>query len=45
MEDYEAQVAQIEQFQQYNSGLTRVLVLAFFSTLLLLGAAFLPTRY
>lgn len=45
MEDYEAQVAQIEQFQQYNSGLTRVLVLAFFSSLLLLGAAFLPTRY
>jgi hypothetical protein len=45
MEEYEAQVAQIEQFQQYNSGLTRVLVLALLSSLLLLGAAFLPTRY
>ena len=45
MEAYEAQVAQIEQFQQYNSGLTRVLVLALLSSLLLLGAAFLPSRY
>ena len=45
MEAYEAQVAQIEQFQQYNSGLTRVLVLALLSSLLLLGAAFIPTRY
>ncbi|MFO8116456.1 MAG: hypothetical protein R6U01_14055 [Halorubrum sp.] len=45
IEGYEAQVAQIEQFQQYNSGLTRVLVLAFLSSLLLLGAAFIPSRY
>jgi hypothetical protein len=45
MEEYEAQVAQIDQFQQYNSGLTRVLVLALLSSLLLLGAAFLPSRY
>jgi hypothetical protein len=45
MEEYEAQVAQIDQFQQYNSGLTRVLVLALLSSLLLLGAAFIPTRY
>jgi hypothetical protein len=45
MEEYESQVAQIEQFQQYNSGLTRVLVLAFLSSLLLLGAAFIPSRY
>lgn len=45
MEEYEAQVAQIDQFQQYNSGLTRVLVLALLSSLLLLGAAFIPSRY
>lgn len=45
IEGYEAQVAQIDQFQQYNSGLTRVLVLAFLSSLLLLGAAFIPSRY
>jgi len=45
MEEYEAQVAQIDQFQQYSSGLTRVLVLAFLSSLLLLGAAFIPSRY
>jgi len=45
MEEYESQVAQIDQFQQYNSGLTRVLVLAFLSSLLLLGAAFIPSRY
>ena len=45
IEGYEAQVAQIDQFQQYNSGLTRVLDLAFLSSLLLLGAAFIPSRY
>ncbi|WP_144800125.1 hypothetical protein [Halorubrum depositum] len=45
IEGYEAQVAQIDQFQQYNDGLTRVLVLAFLSSLLLLGAAFVPSRY
>ena len=45
MEGYEAQVAQIDQFQQYNSGLTRVLILAILSSLLLLGAAFIPSRY
>ena len=45
IEAYEAQVAQIDQFQQYNSGLTRVLVLAVLSSLLLLGAAFIPSRY
>ncbi|OYR47671.1 hypothetical protein [Halorubrum sp. Eb13] len=45
IEGYEAQVAQIDQFQQYSSGLTRVLVLAFLSSLLLLGAAFIPSRY
>ncbi|WP_435075172.1 hypothetical protein [Halorubrum sp. HHNYT27] len=45
LEGYEAQVAQIDQFHQYNSGLTRVLVLALLSSLLLLGAAFIPSRY
>ncbi|MFC7325691.1 hypothetical protein ACFQMF_14030 [Halorubrum rutilum] len=45
IEGYEAQVSQIDQFQQYNSGLTRVLVLALLSSLLLLGAAFIPSRY
>lgn len=45
IEGYEAQVTQIDQFQQYNGGLTRVLVLAFLSSLLLLGAAFIPSRY
>jgi hypothetical protein len=45
IEGYEAQLAQIDQFQQYNSGLTRVLVLALLSSLLLLGAAFIPSRY
>ena len=45
MDGYESQVAQIDQFQQYNSGLTRVVVLAILSSLLLLGAAFIPSRY
>jgi|AntRauTorcE11897_2_1112592.scaffolds.fasta_scaffold00135_41 hypothetical protein len=45
IEGYEAQVSQIEQFQQYDSGLTRVLVLAVLSSLLLVGAAFIPSRY
>lgn len=45
IEEYESQVAQIEQFEQYNSGLTRVVVLALFSVVLLLSAAFIPSRY
>ncbi len=45
MDGYEAQVAAIDQFQQYNSGLTRVVVLTLFSIVLLLSAAFLPSRY
>ncbi|MFC7186399.1 hypothetical protein [Halorubrum yunnanense] len=45
IEAYEAQVAQIEQFEQYNSGLARVLVLTLLSSVLLLGAAFIPSRY
>ncbi|PHQ38885.1 hypothetical protein DJ69_09280 [Halorubrum persicum] len=45
IEGYEAQVAEIDQFQQYNSGLTRVVILALFSVVLLLSAAFIPSRY
>jgi hypothetical protein len=45
IEGYEAQVAEIDQFQQYNSGLTRVLALALLSVVLLLAAAFVPSRY
>jgi hypothetical protein len=45
IEGYEAQVAQIDRFERYNSGLTRVVVLALFSVVLLLSAAFIPSRY
>ncbi|ACM55630.1 hypothetical protein [Halorubrum lacusprofundi] len=45
IEGYDAQVAEIEQFEQYNSGLTRVVILALFSIVLLLSAAFIPSRY
>ncbi|WP_123624414.1 hypothetical protein [Halorubrum sp. CSM-61] len=45
MDEYEAQVAGINQFEQYNSGLTRVLILSLFSVVLLLAAAFVPSRY
>ena len=42
---YEAQAAEIDQFNQYNSGLFRVILLAILSSVLLLGVAFIPTRY
>ena len=45
IEGYEAQVDQIEQFDQYNSGMTRVLILALLSSVLLLATAFIPSRY
>lgn len=45
MEGYEAQVAEIDTFKQYNTGLTRVFVLSVLSSILLAGAAFLPSRY
>ncbi len=45
IDGYEAQVAEIDQFEQYNSGLTRVLILGLFSVVLLLSAAFIPSRY
>jgi len=42
---YEAQTAEIEQFNQYNTGLFRVILLAGLSSVLLLGIAFIPSRY
>lgn len=45
IEGYEAQLDQIDQFEQYNSGLTRVLILGVLSSILLLATAFVPTRY
>ncbi|WP_049984097.1 hypothetical protein [Halorubrum sp. BV1] len=42
---YEAQVDQQEQYQRYNNGLTRVIVLSILSTLLLAATAFVPSRY
>ena len=45
MEGYEAQVAEIDTFKQYNSGLSRVFILSMLSSIMLAGAAFLPSRY
>ncbi len=45
IEAYEAQAAEIEQFNQYTSGLFRVVLLGILSTVLLLAVAFVPTRY
>ena len=45
IEAYEAQAAEIEQFNQYNSGLFRVILLVGLSSVLLLGIAFIPSRY
>lgn len=45
IEGYEAQVAEIDQFEQYNSGLTRVLIMSLLSVVLLLSATFIPSRY
>ena len=45
IEAYEAQAAEIEQFNQYNSGLFRAILLAILSSVLLLGIAFIPSRY
>jgi len=45
MEGYEAQLAEIDQFEQYNSGLTRVLFMSLISVVLLLSATFIPSRY
>jgi len=45
IEGYEAQVEQIDRFEQYNSGLTRTLVLSLFAVILLLSTTFVPSRY
>jgi len=45
IEAYTAQAAEIDQFNQYNSGLFRVILLAVLSSVLLLGVAFIPSRY
>ncbi|TKX53247.1 MULTISPECIES: hypothetical protein [Halorubrum] len=45
IEAYEAQVAEMDRFNQYNSGLSRVLVLSLLSSVLLAGMAFIPSRY
>ena len=45
IEAYEAQVTEIERFDQYNSGLSRVLILSVLSSIMLAGMAFIPSRY
>ncbi|ELZ41499.1 hypothetical protein C463_12487 [Halorubrum californiense DSM 19288] len=45
IEAYEAQVSEIDRFNQYNSGLSRILVLSVLSSIMLAGMAFIPSRY
>lgn len=45
IEAYEAQATEIERFNQYNSGLSRVFVLSVLSSIMLAGMAFIPSRY
>ncbi|MUW13991.1 hypothetical protein GJ633_04410 [Halorubrum sp. CBA1125] len=45
MAAYQTQLAQIDRFDRYNDGLTRVIALSLLSTVLLLAAAFVPSRY
>ena len=45
IEAYEAQVAEIDRYNQYNSGLSRVFVLSVLSSVMLAGLAFIPSRY
>ncbi|MGM0448063.1 MAG: hypothetical protein ACQERM_07410 [Methanobacteriota archaeon] len=45
IEAYEAQVTEIERFDRYNSGLSRVLILSVLSSIMLAGMAFIPSRY
>ena len=42
---YEAQLTGIEQFHQYTDGLFRIAVLSVLSAVMLLGIAFVPSRY
>ena len=45
IEAYEAQVSEIERFNQYSSGLSRVFVLSVLSSIMIAGLAFIPSRY
>ncbi|SDG04821.1 hypothetical protein SAMN04488067_11382 [Halorubrum xinjiangense] len=45
IEAYEAQATEVERFNQYNSGLSRVLILSVLSSIMLAGMAFIPSRY
>lgn len=45
VEAYEAQVTEMERFDQYNSGLSRVIALSVLSSIMLAGLAFIPSRY
>jgi len=45
IESYESQASEIEQFNQYSSGLSRVLILSVLSSIMLAGMAFIPSRY
>ena len=45
IEGYESQVAEINEYNQYSSGLSRVLVLSVLSSIMLAGLAFIPSRY
>jgi hypothetical protein len=45
IEAYEAQVSEIERFNQYSSGLSRVFVLSVLSSITIAGLAFIPSRY
>lgn len=44
-ESYEAQLAEIDQYNEWSSGLWRVLIVSGLSALLVVGAAFIPSRY
>ena len=45
IEAYEAQLSEIERFNQYSSGLSRVFVLSVLSSIMIAGLAFIPSRY
>ncbi|QAU14389.1 hypothetical protein EKH57_11460 [Halorubrum sp. BOL3-1] len=45
IEAYESQVTEIDRFNQYSSGLSRVLILSVLSSIMLAGMAFIPSRY
>lgn len=45
IDSYDAQIAQIEQFDQYGDGLWRVVIISVLSAMVLVGMAFMPSRY